>query len=88
MNQRTYLFEVVYVSYVLNVPLGSINLSASYSYQGNHQAEHNTVKRTVLTRLRCLSFVRLLADDHVENNTAKFTSRNVRGKLANKKPSD
>ena len=30
MNQRTYLFEVVYVSYVLNVPLGSINLSASY----------------------------------------------------------
>ena len=28
MNQRTYLFEVVYVSYVLNVPLGSINLSA------------------------------------------------------------
>ena len=30
MNQRTYLFEVVYVSYVRNVPLGTINLSASY----------------------------------------------------------
>ena len=30
MNQRTYLFEAVYVSYVLNVPLGTINLSASY----------------------------------------------------------
>ena len=30
MNQSLYLFEVVYVSYVLNVPLGTINLSASY----------------------------------------------------------
>ena len=30
MNKRTYLFEVVYVSYVINVPLCTINLSASY----------------------------------------------------------
>ena len=31
-QQRTYLFEDVYVSYVINVPLGTINLSASYDY--------------------------------------------------------
>ena len=30
MNQRTYLFEDLYVSYVGNVSLGTINLSASY----------------------------------------------------------
>ena len=62
MNQRTYLFEVVYVSYVLNVPLGSINLSASYEYcllPGSVPYEYRTVLEVsmsnVLNRRRVLA---------------------------------
>ena len=54
MNQRTYLFEDVDVSYVRNIPLGTstINLSASYSYSYSYQKiRYGTVRGRLAAQL-------------------------------------
>ena len=75
MNQSLYLFEVVYVSYVLNVPLGTINLSASYEDYGNMSVRVRYSYEQNLVSTVPYGTSRYIASDAIADTSQGFSTR-------------